>query len=280
MEYHEIPPSHDLRQIVKCYWTLRQTGVGAPPAPEKILPDGCCEIVIHRADSFHRQGQDGTCREQPRVLIAGQLEKVLEVVPSGKIDLFGVRFHPTGLHRLTGLAVSEIRGLQVDPGDLSGDLGRSLRELEILPPRGLVTRVEEILRRHSGAARGSIEAVERAVELIEESQGGLSLEEVARLCEMSRRQLERLFPVMVGLRPKQFARIVRFQGLLDRIDVEGPRNWSSLALRCGYFDQSHMIREFRSLAGQSPAAHFAGDHPLAAHISGTEAGHPSRSDLD
>ena len=95
------------------------------------------------------------------------------------------------------------------------------------------------------------------VDLIESSNGALSLEEVAQRCELSSRQLERRFSVAVGLRPKQFARIVRFQTLLDLVESTGPQDWSSIALRCGYFDQSHMIREFRSFAEESPAAYFA-----------------------
>ncbi len=280
MEYQELRPSSDLARIVRCYWTLRQAGDRPTQPREKILPDGCCEIVFNRADVFRKRAADGVWHEQPRVLVAGQLEKVLEVMPSGVIDLFSVRFQPTGLHLLTGLAVAEIRGLQVELSDVLRPIERAMGDLESLTPRQAVAQVEKTLRRFVRSRSGSTGAVEHAVDLIEASKGDLPLELVARRCEMSRRQLERRFLVVVGLRPKQFARIVRFQSLLDLVEVEGPKHWSSLALRGGYFDQSHMIREFRKFANESPAAYFAGEHPLATHLSGTDMSHSSNPASD
>lgn len=280
MQYQEFRPSSDLTRIVRCYWTLRQAGDGPPQPREKILPDGCCEIVFNRADVFRKQSVDGGWHKQPRVLVAGQLETALEVMPSGVIDLFAVRFQPIGLHLLTGLTVAEIRGLQVGLIDVFRPMERAIGDLETLTPRQTVVQVEKTLRRFIGSSSGSAGAVEDAVDLIEACNGGVPLDVVARRCAMSCRQLERRFLVAVGLRPKQFARIVRFQKLLDLVEAAGPKHWSSLALRCGYFDQSHMIREFRTFAEESPAAYFAGEHPLATHLSGTDMSLLSNTESD
>ena len=74
------------------------------------------------------------------------------------------------------------------------------------------------------------------------------------LAGMSARQLERNFHRKVGVGPKSFARIVRFQNVLNCLDHRQSHHWLDLALECGYFDQSHFIRDFCGFSGRDPAA--------------------------
>lgn len=79
---------------------------------------------------------------------------------------------------------------------------------------------------------------------------------------MSLRQLERKFEQLVGLSPKQLARIIRFQSVFRSAGCTPAPAWAEVALDCGYYDQAHFIREFKQLSGQSPAALFAAGSPL------------------
>jgi AraC-like DNA-binding protein len=82
--------------------------------------------------------------------------------------------------------------------------------------------------------------------------GATRIDEVANHTALSLRQFERRFADEIGLRPKLFARITRFQIALDVKRVAPHRSWLSVAHQLGYFDQMHMIRDFQSLGGGSP----------------------------
>lgn len=82
---------------------------------------------------------------------------------------------------------------------------------------------------------------------------------LAALCGVERRTLERLFRDSVGFSPKRLCRIVRFQRVLREVRLR-PQAWVDIAVRCGYFDQAHLIRDFRELSGDSPAV-FLRDEP-------------------
>jgi AraC-like DNA-binding protein len=92
-----------------------------------------------------------------------------------------------------------------------------------------------------------------AVARVIAARGAVRVDQIARGIGWGARRLERGFAAAVGLPPKRFARVVRFQALLERLPSREP-DWVSLALDCGYFDQSHLAGEVRSLAGVTPSA--------------------------
>jgi transcriptional regulator GlxA family with amidase domain len=98
--------------------------------------------------------------------------------------------------------------------------------------------------------------VRRAVESIEDSHGTIALEQLATTLGCSSRHLQRLFSARVGISPKLLARIRRFQRVFSAWR-DDPRSLSRVAAECGYFDQPHLIRDFRDFAGQAPAAFLA-----------------------
>jgi methylphosphotriester-DNA--protein-cysteine methyltransferase len=81
--------------------------------------------------------------------------------------------------------------------------------------------------------------------------------------DLSARQIERLFARQVGLPPKGLARIVRFQRVLAAIDRGVPRDWAAAALEAGYYDQAHLARDFREIAGETPLAYARRRHGIS-----------------
>ena len=82
------------------------------------------------------------------------------------------------------------------------------------------------------------------------------VEMVARSYGFGPRRLRRAFDRWVGLSPKQFSRVMRFQRLLARVQKGSAGNWAEEALECGYYDQPHMNRDFKRLAGVAPSRYF------------------------
>jgi transcriptional regulator GlxA family with amidase domain len=87
------------------------------------------------------------------------------------------------------------------------------------------------------------------------SGGQISADQLAQCAGLTTRQLERRFQVYVGVSPKFLCRIVRFRAIFDRLQSSTP--WSSIAIDCGFVDQSHLIRDFKQFAGQSPTVFLA-----------------------
>jgi AraC-like DNA-binding protein len=87
-----------------------------------------------------------------------------------------------------------------------------------------------------------------------------SVVEVAQEAGLSRRRFAQLFREQVGLTPKLYCRLRRFQGVLRQIPWGAPVDWADLALAGGFCDQAHLVNEFRHFSGISPGAYLAGDH--------------------
>ena len=91
---------------------------------------------------------------------------------------------------------------------------------------------------------------------IKEKNGCLSVEEIRDIVGYSHRRFSELFKVLVGITPKQYARICRFQHTLGSIWGGNVPDWSSIAIDSGYFDQPHFIHEFKSFSGLSPTEYY------------------------
>ena len=91
----------------------------------------------------------------------------------------------------------------------------------------------------------------------EESKGRTPVSALANAANYSSRHLKNVFDQWVGLSPKMFSRITRFQAILGEMDPEIPPKWTDMAYGHGYVDQSHLIRDFEEFAGLSPAEFFA-----------------------
>jgi AraC-like DNA-binding protein len=101
--------------------------------------------------------------------------------------------------------------------------------------------------------RESDARIDRAVELLAR---GRSVDDVAREVNLSRQHLRRRFLEQVGVGPKTFARVARFQRLLAHLRGRSAPSWAAAAADVGYFDQSHLIADFRELAGTTPVPFF------------------------
>ena len=115
------------------------------------------------------------------------------------------------------------------------------------------------------AAQNTDAAVGFAVETAIETAGLISVSGLARRVNLSSRQLERRFLDSVGMTPKRFCRIRRFQRVLQAMEEPGA-NWADAAVQCGYYDQAHLIRDFRRFSGLTPACLLGADTDLAAHF--------------
>jgi AraC-like DNA-binding protein len=251
--YCEVWPSPALRPYVSVYWTWHGTDV---PGTHRVLPDGCIDILF----SVHR----GERADTSRLRVIGTMTRHLEVSRRGVPLIVGVRFKPAGAVPFLGCPAAEITDSSLPLEDL---WGRSARRLHcrLQEANSISARVEileqALLARLTGVEARCVDRVMmEAVKRISDARGQLAVTELARDFGVSARQLRRRFDATVGVGPKRLSRIVRFQNLLETVltgDELGEGAWASLALEAGYYDQAHLIGDFRRWTGLSPRKYLA-----------------------
>jgi AraC-like DNA-binding protein len=257
MRYLEIQPRPPVNKFVESFWTLQSDAGIEPGRPERILPDGCVELILNFGARFTEQNESGAHELQPLHFVVGQMTRPILITPTGAVQLIGIRFHPGGTFPFYRHPMSELTNQVVPLGQLDGTLEREL-----------VARAE-----HEPSLRGKIAAVEKwFVRPIDDCKhdswllpltaklvglgGKVTVDEMAAAAGVSGRQLERRFLRDVGLGPKQLCRILRFQQVFQVVEQD-KAGWSAVAVDCGYYDQAHLIRDFREFARQTPSALLA-----------------------
>jgi len=265
MRYEEFRPAEPLAKFVKCFWVL-ESAASHSAGPERILPDGCTEIVFHLGDPFHQHNSDGTTERQPLALVVGQMRRHLLIQPTGRVGVLGVRFWPGGAYPFLTLPQHEIAGRVIALESIWGTMSRELhsRMADVATAAESVTQVETVLLARLKNFRTPDDGVLNAITLILRSGGCLPVESLAENLGVSLRRLDRTFNTRVGLPPKALSRIVRFQRVFKMLEQkENGRDWVQIALDCGYYDQPHFIKEFSAIAGKGPTSYFAEQNAMS-----------------
>ncbi len=273
MRYEELPPAGELHELLECFWHAVDLVPRAGRPPEHIVPDGCPELIVHLGDPFSRR-VDGRWRRQGRAFLAGTLSRPWSLRAGRLVDTFGLRFRPGALPALFTVDMRATVDRELPLLRLAGaPAARRLREALARSPH-LAARAAAAtswIAEVAGAARRPVASpCTRAVALIVASRGGLRVDEIARRLGLSRRQLERSFAAGLGIGPKLYARIVRLQVALLEIGDEQRAAGVEAALAAGYFDQSHLLRDFRGLAGRAATRPRQDDGEMARHFTAPE----------
>lgn len=267
MHYREHRPRPPLGRFVECFWFVDGMAPGAPA--ETIVPDGCPELILHLGDPFIRVGAGGREERQDAALLVGPLSGPMRLRPPARVATMGVRFRPSGLRAFLALPLGELLDRSVHPEAIWGRAARELLEAihGARTDEARVLLAEAFLRRLLAEQPEPDPAVAGAVAALLAERGRIRLPALAAACGLGERQLERRFRDAVGLGPKRLARVVRFQEVLRSLgsaEASAARpDWVSVALDCGYFDQAHLIRDFRDFSGQAPSRFLAADGDLS-----------------
>ncbi len=275
MEYQEHQPAAPLSRYVKCYWTLRDEPLRGEGTADRILPDGCTEWIVQLGDPMVESRGGGGFRTQPAQLIVGQTTQPFVIRPTGNVSTFGVRLWPGAAHLLIGLPERGLTDVAADAAPLLDGPGR-LVHAALRGARSGEARcalMDEFLRRRLSGVRAECDPILHTCRSIVGQGGRTSVESLANDVGLSRRQFERRFLAAVGIPPKLLARIVRFRSVFARLaGGNAAVRWADIAASAGYYDQSHLVRDFRQFAGLSPRDYLRQEHALADAILGFGAG--------
>jgi methylphosphotriester-DNA--protein-cysteine methyltransferase len=223
------------------------TGMVQIPAIEKILPDGCIDILFRI-----NHGTNGSLSISS--FVVGTMTTALDV-PRGNSDIIAVRFLPGGALPFLRTPAHEFTDQAAALSSIVGDRINSLTD-EILNEPSPSRRVKLLEKRllsiqHSSGLIDS--EFSQILNGIEKQMGVPSIDNLVGAWGKSTRHLERLFLGHVGVNPKFYLRVKRFQEVAKYL--RGPflkLSWADLAVKHGYFDQSHLIRDCKALTGLTP----------------------------
>ena len=259
MEYVERPPHPELAGLVRTYWWLRGDPDPAGVA-EPALPDGSPELIINLGPPWEHVAADGTRTLQPTAFLVGQILGPMVVRPTGRMDLVAVRLeaHAASLLQddLSALTDSwaPVESLRASAQPALAALRTELALESDLEAQ--VLALDDAMRALVEVSSPPDELVGQAVRAIRGSHGAVEIDALARTLGLTTRTLQRRFATAAGLSPKMLARIVRFQRVFAAWR-DDPASCSRVALECGYYDQSHLVRDFRDFAGAPPAGFLA-----------------------
>jgi AraC-like DNA-binding protein len=255
--YREYPIRAALASFIKCIWSLDSDGPVYHALPERILPDGCVELVFHFDDPFRTHFANGESRIQPQSFVVGQMKRFLEIAPAGRIGFVAVRFSARNAYRFFPGKLHEVSDGVVDLASVWK------KDAEVWTERVAFTRggTNERVRMVQQALVGALcdredRLVDRCLQLMEARGGQSSVAQLASEIGTSSRQLTRRFQKAVGISPKEFARMSRYLCALHSLQGRKYRSLTETALACGYFDQAHFNHDFREFAGMTPGELF------------------------
>ena len=250
-------PRKPLSDYVQLIWSWE--GYHPPHSHERILPLGTTEITINLSDrNFEVFSPRNGLQSQTiqGAMVMGVQSDYFVIDTSHPADLLSVWFKPGGAIPFFGLPAQELQNLHVDLATLWGqdavDLYHQLLEAPSTQQR--FHRLEHALCQRLSQAPIRHPAVDYALHLFRSSPQA-SIANVLDDIALSPTRFIQVFREEVGLTPKLFCRIQRFQQALFLIANQQMESWVDVALSCGYYDQSHFINDFQTFAGIAPSAY-------------------------
>ena len=258
MDYRQITAA-DKRSPIQCIWQLR----GSSDSPQRIVTDARCEIILHLASPFRElRGDDWIV--QPSSIVCGQITRPLLLCPGGETNTIGIRLRSwaagAALNTPAAFLTNEIAEARSVARALCDAIKEAVLEAGDDPLQSASTLFKLLYHSCKRLDERAVTAVTRA----EKEDGQCTVDDLATAAGVGARQLDRLMLANVGVTPKPFLRMLRFRKAIALHDQQ--QSWADIAAECGYHDQSHLVREFKQFAGESPTVTVGEHSDLAIHF--------------
>ena len=249
-----------------CYWE----GLPGPHRRERVLPNGRFQIVVDLADGNLPDDASGAVQSQAPAppMVVGMQTRYSVVSTAAMRLLMGAVLRPGGTHGLFDVPAdafhNQVVSLDMVWGSEASRLRDRLRDSPTVAEK--FHRLEEALQRRAARRLALHPAVRHALTAFRRAPVIRRVAEVRRETGLSHRRFSQLFRQQVGLTPKLYCRVHRFQQVMEQIASGTHVEWAQVALAGGYSDQAHMANEFRDFSGISPGAYLASDRHHVHHV--------------
>jgi AraC-like DNA-binding protein len=238
-------PKRQLADFVDKFWLME--GPAPSHRTERLLPMPTAELII---DLRPTSGRDVP-------LLCGPQSEWFVVDTAAQASVMGIHFKPGGAFPFFNVPAGELQNSRLSLDALWAGRAAEMRErlLEAATPLARFQTLERFLE--GGAVRPLVQhpAVAFALRAFQ-TLHPLPVSAVVEHTGLSQRRFIEVFRDEVGLTPKLFRRVVRFQQVVQKVHCQLQVDWAGVAVECGYYDQAHFIHDFQAFSGFSPTTYL------------------------
>lgn len=262
----QFPPSPAWSFCIKHYLFLKYKHAG----PLRLFSDGNTGMVFTlRGRLKIRQDNSQDIEILPKVFVYGQVDRYHDIFSSDETEMLIIVFQPYGCFSLSGIPGAELKASIFDAYSVFGPRICSLTDA-LGSETSYVKSISIIESYLAGMLRNTkspTRLLSPVVKIIVQAKGQLAASELTKLTGYSERQLERLFHQEIGVSPLKYLQIVRLHHFLSLIrSVNKTASFTTAALESGYYDQSHLIHNFKQITGLTPSQYRATAGTLAVNL--------------
>lgn len=262
-------PRPPLSAFVASFWLY--DGPAPSHARERLLPTGTTELVINlRADALHvgSQAEGEQLKLKRGAIVCGPHSEFFVIDAAEKASVLTAHVWAGGAFPFLGMPAAELHNTVVSLDTLWGSAATDLRErlLQAPTPERKFALLEQALLARAARSLEHHPALRVALCALGNAPHTRSIAEVSAQLGYSTRRLEQLFDAHVGLTPKRYQRVQRFQAVLRAAECRYDLDWARVALASGYFDQAHFNHDFLAFSGLSPGAYLEQSGPQLNHL--------------
>lgn len=259
MNFYTLPPTQKLKGLVRFFWVFEGNSL-TEPYIYRSMGDSCSELIFHYKGRFDELSESGDRIPSFLSGIHSQTSKYRRFITDHSFGIFGVYLYPFTAVHLLNLSPAELTNQMPDLCSAIGRKGKNLEEQIILAPdnQSRYQILSSFLENQLCNSFSNHHPVLSAVRYVIHSGKVHTVKELSDTFNLSERQFERKFKEYSGFTPKKYMRIVRFSDTCDYYQHSDEKSLTEIAHECGYFDQSHFIKEFKSFSGYAPSEFFSG----------------------
>jgi AraC-like DNA-binding protein len=259
MNYSRFVPNSLLHDIVECYWIVD----GTDRSVQKIIPDGCSELIFHFGDPYKISSEQKPEALQSFSIAAGQIDQPIFLKPTGRSGVLGVKFKPLGMWKMLGCDMQLLRNQTYHLGDVMEiSIEHIVEQIQnSATHEQRINTVETFLIRRLATMKTGDE-IGPLINEIKTKKGQVSVRDLSGRYKISNRKMERLFLQQVGVSAKLYSRLIRFSNVYNLVQQPSFTKAEATYLS-GYFDQAHFNKEFREFTGENPEEYFSGNHTFS-----------------
>jgi AraC-like DNA-binding protein len=244
-------------------------GQSLPFKPYPPRPEQCITFYVRGYETTGYQ-KEGITIQRPRSTVSGQFTQLINRHTSPEFLMILVVFRPGALNRLTGIDFSELMDQAIDAEAIFGNdvehLNNRLNSTDSYEE--MIGLVNEFLIRRVKSSSTDMLPIDHAIQYYFQNPQSASVTNLSSLSCLSLRQLERRFMERIGISPKTFLKIVRFNRSYFLHMRQPHLSWSSLAVRCGYTDYQHMVKDYKEFTGTTMTLLFLNEEKAPERVLG------------
>lgn len=260
--FHFLPPSPRLASMIRQHQIIRLTFRPGDPVPLKpYWPRPAAALAFYLRDrEWVRSPLGSEAFVKPRAVLIGQPTTVTWRQGGADFSVYQIELAPGALHRLTGLSLIDLTDQTIDAEAVFPvSFRRLVDQLEdIEDPAEMIALAETFILGHLARRRRDRTVADEIAQALV-ARPGATVERLATRHDLGPRQLRRAFADRIGVSPKLFARVARFDRLIRLHNHSPGEDWLSLAVHAGYYDDHHVRRDFRAFALSTPTAFSAAE---------------------